>query len=70
MEPEELRKLQTLLGGTITALARSGKRDRDQEIFGLVIRTKDRSYVLWLLEDFEGNGPGGFSLEPYRTAKR
>ena len=55
-----------LLGGKITYLARSGKQDGEEEIFGLVIKqTNGETKTLWLLSDFEGNGAGGFSIEPY-----
>lgn len=57
-----LGALAKLLGGKITGLARSGKQDGDQEIFGLIV---DKKKVLWLFTDFEGNGPGGFSIEDY-----
>jgi hypothetical protein len=65
MQPRQLGELAMLLGGKVTQLARSGKQDGDDEIFGIVIQqTNGKKMTLWLLSDFEGK-PGGYSIEPY-----
>lgn len=64
-------QLAMLISGKVVMLARTGKQDGDNEFFGLVIETithgKKERFTLWLLSDFEGNAPGGFSLEPFET---
>lgn len=60
-----LKQLQPLVGGTITALARTGGSDDslDVELYGFVVRCRDgKERTLVLLSDDEGNGPGSFLL--------
>ena len=58
-----LKQLAPLVGGTITALARTGTSDDpfDEELYGFVVKCRDgRQRTLVLLSDDEGNGPGSF----------
>lgn len=58
-----LKQLQPLVGGTITALARTGASDDplDDELYGFVIKLPNGTErTLLLLCDDEGNGPGSF----------
>ena len=58
-----LKQLAQPLGGTITALARSGASDDplDEELYGFVVKCRDgKERTLILLSDDEGNGPGSF----------
>ena len=58
-----LKQLAPLVGGTITALARSGASDDplDEELYGFVVKCRDgKERTLILLSDDEGNGPGSF----------
>ena len=60
-----LKQLQPLVGGTITALARTGASDDslDEELYGFVIQCRDgKQRTLVLLSDDEGNGTGSFLL--------
>ena len=60
-----LDKLKPLIGGKITALARSGPTDdpHEDEFFGFVIKLPNgKRKTLFLLSDDEGNGPGSFEL--------
>jgi hypothetical protein len=60
-----LRQLQPLLGGTISALARTGTPDDawGDEFFGLVVTLADgTTRTVLLLADDEGNGPGRFEI--------
>lgn len=64
MENVALEVLAQLLDAKIVGLARSGECESDEEIFGLnVVLSNGENKTLWILSDFEGNGPGGFSLE-------
>ena len=61
-----LDKLKPLIGGRITALARSGPTGdpHEDEFFGFVIKLPNgKTKTLILLSDDEGNGPGSF--EPF-----
>ena len=59
-----LKKLNQLVGGTITGLARSGEDSGNGEFFGLVITMPDGTIKqLVLLSDDEGNAPGSFEIE-------
>ena len=58
-----LKQLAPLVGGTITALARSGASNDPlaEELYGFVVKCRDgkeRTFIL--LSDDEGNGPGSF----------
>ena len=58
-----LKQLAPLVGGAITALARSGASDDplDEELYGFVVKCRDgKERTLILLSDDEGNGPGSF----------
>ncbi|MBW8849677.1 MAG: hypothetical protein JF600_02745 [Xanthomonadales bacterium] len=58
-----LKQLAPLVGGTITALARSGASGDplDEELYGFVVKCRDgKERTLILLSDDEGNGPGSF----------
>lgn len=58
-----LKQLAPLVGGTITALARSGASDDPlyEELYGFVVKCRDgKERTLILLSDDEGNGPGSF----------
>lgn len=58
-----LKQLAPLVGGTITALARSGASDDplDEELYGFIVMCRDgKERTLILLSDDEGNGPGSF----------
>ena len=60
-----LDKLKPLIGGRITALARSGPTGdpHEHEFFGFVIKLPNgKTKTLILLSDDEGNGPGSFEL--------
>ena len=60
-----LDKLKPLVGGRITALARSGSTGdpHEDEFFGFVIKLPNgKTKTLILLSDDEGNGPGSFEL--------
>lgn len=64
MENSNLKALAPLVGAKIIGLSRAGEPDSNDEIFGLDIVMPDgEKKILWLLSDFEGNGPGGFSIE-------
>ena len=57
--------LAMLIGGKITAIVHD---DLDGEkVYGLWIEQtkqgKKITKVFWILSDFEGNAPGGFSIE-------
>ena len=60
-----LDQLRPLVGGTITALARTGQPGdtNESEFFGLVVTLPngDRRTLI-LLSDDEGNCPGSFEL--------
>ena len=60
-----LDQLKPLVGGKITALARSGPGADpfEDEFFGFVIKMPDgKTKTLILLSDDEGNGPGSFEI--------
>ncbi len=60
-----LDQLRPLIGGTITALARTGPLDAaaEDELFGFVVKLPDGSMqTILLLSDDEGNGPGSFEI--------
>ena len=60
-----LQQLHPLVGGTITALARTGPGEGafDEEFFGLVVTLPNgQRRTLILLSDAEGNGPGSFEI--------
>jgi len=59
-----LKQLETLVGGRITGVARSGSSDPADEFFGLIVRPSPTThFVIWFLSDAEGNGPGSFLIE-------
>ena len=61
----DLDQLAPLVGGTITALTRSGPTDDpyDHEFIGMVIKLRNgKCKHLTLLSDDEGNGPGSFEI--------
>lgn len=60
-----LKQLRPLVGGTISALARTGPNEyeSDDEFFGFVVTLPDGSTrTILLLSDDEGNGPGSFEI--------
>lgn len=60
-----LNKLSQLVGGRITALARTGTPEEadESEFYGFVITLPDgNKRTLILLSDDEGNSPGSFEL--------
>ncbi len=60
-----LDQLSALVGGRITALARTGQPDYpgEAEFYGLVITLPNGTKkTLILLSDDEGNAPGSFEL--------
>lgn len=60
-----LSQLSQLVGGRITALARTGTPDKadESEFYGFVVTFPDGSKrTLILLSDDEGNGPGSFEF--------
>lgn len=60
-----LNQLKCLVGGKITALARTGpsQDEFDQEFFGIVITLQNgEELTLTFLADDEGNGPGSFEI--------
>ena len=60
-----LNQLRPLVGGTISALARTGphKDAAEDEFFGFVVTLPDGSTrTILLLSDDEGNGPGSFEI--------
>ena len=62
-----LNQLSPLVGGKITALARTGKPEYpgEDEFYGLVVTLPNGSKrTLMLLSDDEGNAPGSFELLP------
>ncbi len=62
-----LRQLSPLVGGKITALARTGKPEYpgEDEFYGFVVTLADGTKrTLLLLSDDEGNAPGSFELLP------
>lgn len=62
-----LNQLNPLVGGKITALARTGEPENtdQEEFFGVVITLRDgTSKTLLFLSDDEGNGPGSFEIIP------
>ncbi len=64
MENPTLNALSPLVGAKIIGLSRTGETGSDDEIFGLdIVMPNGEKKILWLLSDFEGNGPGGFSIE-------
>ncbi|CDQ10594.1 conserved protein of unknown function [Acidithiobacillus ferrivorans] len=62
-----LKKLEQLVGGTISGLVRGGNglgHDDIDEFFGMVITMPDGTKKqLVLLSDDEGNAPGSFEIE-------
>ncbi|MHB8226262.1 hypothetical protein [Acidithiobacillus sp.] len=62
-----LKKLDQLVGGTISGLVRGGNglgHDDIDEFFGLVITMPDGTKkTILLLSDDEGNAPGSFEIE-------
>lgn len=59
-----LKKLDQLVGGTISGLVRSGDDSDNGEFFGLVITMPDGTKkTMVLLSDDEGNAPGSFEIE-------
>lgn len=60
-------ELAMLLGGNIVRVVKSF--DGDETFYGLMIEIRNEhnritnTKVIWLLSDFEGNAPGGFSIE-------
>ena len=62
-----LDQLGPLVGGTITALARTGKPEYPggDEFYGLVVTLPNgKTRTLMLLSDDEGNAPGSFEIHP------
>lgn len=59
-----LKQFRPLVGGTISALARTGPdEDESDEFFGFVVTLPDGSTrTILLLSDDEGNGPGSFEI--------
>lgn len=60
-----LNQLRPLVGGTISALARTGPHEdaAEDEFFGFVVTLPDGSTrTILLLSDDEGNGPGSFEI--------
>lgn len=60
-----LKQLRPLVGGTISALARTGPHEdaTEDEFFGFVVTLPDGSTrTILLLSDDEGNGPGSFEI--------
>jgi len=60
-----LNQLKPLIGGRITAVARTGPTENlyDDEFFGLVIKLPNgKTKTLLLLSDDEGNAPGSFQI--------
>ena len=60
-----LNQLRPLVGGTISALARTGPNVdvAEDELFGFVVTLPDGSTrTILLLSDDEGNGPGSFEI--------
>lgn len=60
--------LARLIGGTVTRLIRTKEQPDMGEIFGLEVKVRQpdrtfRTYNVWFLSDFEGNGPGGFEID-------
>lgn len=61
-----LKKLHPLVGGKITALARSGPSDDpfEDEFFGFEVTLPNgKKKTVILLADDEGNGPGSFDIQ-------
>ncbi|WP_163056696.1 hypothetical protein [Acidithiobacillus ferrooxidans] len=59
-----LKKLDQLVGGTISGLVRSGEDSGIGEFFGLLITMPDGTKrTMLLLSDDEGNAPGSFEIE-------
>ena len=64
-----LDQLSPLIGGKISALARTGKPTYpgDDEFYGLVVTLPSgKTRTLILLSDDEGNAPGSFEIQPER----
>jgi len=60
-----LNQLRPLVGGTISALARTGPNEdaSEDEFFGFVVTLPDgTTRTIILLADDEGNGPGSFEI--------
>ncbi len=60
-----LKQLHPLVGGTISALARTGPHEdaSENEFFGFVITLPNgTTRTLLFLADDEGNGPGSFEI--------
>jgi len=60
-----LNQLRPLVGGTISALARSGSSSNTahDEFFGFVVDLPDgTTHTIFLLADDEGNAPGRFEI--------
>jgi hypothetical protein len=58
-----LDQLKSLVGGTITALARTGADAGEEEFFGLVVTLSDgKKRTVLFLSDEEGNAPGSFEM--------
>lgn len=74
MDDKILGQLAMLLGGKIEKLVRGDGDEADQ--FGLLVKLSPiasksmgcQMVVIWFFSDFEGNGPGGFDIQPYENS--
>lgn len=53
------KQLDPLIGGKITSVI----SDSDGEFFGLEVTKGKKTFVIWFLQDDEGNGPGSFEIQ-------
>ena len=64
-----LKKLEQLIGGTVTGLCRSGDDSGTGEFFGVVITMPDGTKKQFVpLSDDEGNAPGSFDIQIERMS--
>ena len=60
------RKKQTapLIGGTIVGIA----YDDTNDDWALRVKKDNAEYIVWILQDDEGNGPGSLEIETEETS--
>jgi hypothetical protein len=64
-----VEELERLIDCKIVGVIRS--TDKYERYYGLKIddARREEGYILWFLQDEEGNGPGSFCIENYDTAE-
>jgi len=58
----QIKRMQALVGGTITGTVFSPEDDFGDEFFGLRVQVVNTTYAVFILRDDEGNGPGSLEI--------